>query len=116
MRIVAKPSALPQHCAVLPHKRRDPDGFIDTGNTLPMMNDQVYISASAVYAMAKKYGLPGKGELEAAQSELKTLRTKVSTLETALSKANSHLEAIHGLKARGWTESRKPGKKAKESV
>lgn len=71
----------PNACAVIPGRSKDPEGFIDTGNTAPGWDPYIYISATAVKEMARMLGMVPKEEVEGA---LATVEEAKADLETAL--------------------------------
>jgi hypothetical protein len=91
---------------MLSMKSEDPDGFIDTGLTPAVVDPRVYASVSVVREWARKLGMVDGSIVEG-------LERRVADLEAQLAEADNELNAIHILKARGYTPAKKPGRPAK---
>lgn len=102
MVIVQRPEVAPGHC-ILSLKSEDPEGFIDTLLTPAVVDPRVYASVSVVKEWARKLGMVDGDDLVA-------LERRVEDLEAQLAEADSELNAIHILKARGYTPAKKPGR------
>lgn len=116
MRFVPTAAVYPHRCAALPQiGANHPDGYIDTGSEmLPGGLDQrVQISVVAVREMARLIGWVPSEELEALQETVDRLAARVDELEGELSDAETVIDAVHVLKAKGYSAQRKPGPRAK---
>lgn len=102
MDIVARPEIAPGHCmATLTSE--DPKGFLDTLLTPAVVDPRVYLSVSWLEECARKLGFV-EGEV------CERLERRVADLEAQLAEVDRELDAIHVLKARGYTPARKPGR------
>lgn len=105
MDVVARPEMSPGHC-LLSLKSEDPEGFIDTGLSPACVDPRVYASVSVIKEWATKLGMVDSAAID-------RLERQITDLQAQLAEADDELNAIHILKARGYTAARKPGRPAK---
>lgn len=115
MRLIPNAPHAPYHCAVLPWKTSDPEGFIDTGNefeTFPVFNS--YVSVAAVREMAKIVGLPNEEEVQLLQAQVTALTERLQDAEERAERAESALDGIEGLTKADYVIRKKVGRPPKE--
>lgn len=105
VQIVDRPTMEPGHC-MLSLKSEDPLGFIDTGLTPAVVDPRVYASVSYVKELAGHLGMVDGADIDA-------LHAQIADLEAQLVEYDQELNAIHILKARGYSPSRRPGRPTK---
>jgi hypothetical protein len=105
----------PNRCAVVSFIGQDhPEGFIDCDTEF--WGEHVYVSVVAVKEMAKLIGLPTKQEYNDARRRGDDMARHVEELEARCEALAGQLEAVHTLKAAGYSSQRKPGRKPAEKV
>lgn len=110
LRIIERPLLPPGRC-VVSLSDEDPQGFIDTGLTLPEIDPRVIVSVSWVKTTAKKLGLvepDGDADNDALFRENQRLREENAGL-------NRELEAIDVIESRGFTARKKAGRPRKKA-
>lgn len=105
--------APPHRCAVLPHRHKDPDGFIDTGVTLEGWNDRVYVSAEAVRTMGRMFGFPSVEEAAGLAERNAALEARVAELEAELVGLRKFKESLAGVVPHGFKVVKRGGRPPK---
>jgi len=109
LRIIERPLLPPGRC-VVSLSDEDPQGFIDTGLTLPELDPRVIVSVTWVKTTAKKLGLvepDGDASHDEMYRELNLLREENAQL-------NKQLEAIDMLEGAGFTARKRRGRPPKK--
>ena len=109
LRIIERPLLPPGRC-VVSLSDEDPQGFIDTGLTLPELDPRVIVSVTWVKTTAKKLGLvepDGDASHDEMYRELNLLREENAAL-------NKQLEAIDMLEGAGFTARKRRGRPPKK--
>ena len=109
LRIIERPVLPPGRC-VVSLSDEDPQGFIDTGLTLPELDPRVIVSVTWVKTTAKKLGLvepDGDASHDEMYRELNLLREENAQL-------NKQLEAIDMLEGAGFTARKRRGRPPKK--
>ena len=109
LRIIERPQLPPGRC-VVSLSDEDPQGFIDTGLTLPEIDPRVIVSVTWVKTTAKKLGLvepDGDADNDQLYRENQLLREQ-------LADADKRLEAIDLLEGAGFTARKKRGRPPKK--
>ena len=109
LRIIERPVLPPGRC-VVSLSDEDPQGFIDTGLTLPELDPRVIVSVTWVKTTAKKLGLvEPDGD---APADLLARRNR--ELEEENQALNKQLEAIDMLEGAGFTARKRRGRPPKK--
>ncbi len=115
MRYVRSAVRRPHRCAAIGFiGMNHAEGYIDTETEFE--GERVYISVVGVKEMAKIIGLPTRADYESLLKELDKASAELLDVQEALGDATSRLDAIHVLKAAGYSAQRKPGRKTAEKV
>lgn len=113
MLLVDEPVQYPACCAAS-LRSEDPEGFVDTTQTMSIGENRVYLSVSWLRDCAREVlGLVDPGEL---QDAISVADQRISDLEAELAQADRQLEAVHTLKKAGFSAQRKPGRKPNRAV
>jgi hypothetical protein len=97
----------PPHKCAATLRGEDREGWIDTGIELTGFDPHVYLSFAAIKTAARIVGFDDPAERDARIAELER---ENMDLRTQLAEADAELNAIHILKARGYTSAKKPGR------
>lgn len=93
MRLIEHPERPPGTCCVIPGRAQDPEGFIDTGNDMPIVEPHIYVSVAAVREMAREVGLPTAEEHADACAQRDELDARVAELERECNQLQTALDA-----------------------
>jgi hypothetical protein len=117
MHLVDRPTLLPGHC-IVNLSSEDPGGFIDTLNTVPVIDPRVYVSRQAVIDMGRMFGFPDPAEVDELRRANKELASMVEDLKAQLAEADRYAEAAeYTLTATFGDKTKirhKPGRRPKE--
>lgn len=113
--IHGRPPKPPHHCALIPHRYDDPDGFFDAGSELPGFDNHVYVSAHAVKDCARELGWLSPDDAERLLEEVALARARVTECEQLLEQAAEfRRSAEYTLQRFGQKVQKKPGRKPKK--
>lgn len=111
MRVVPKLEFYPSHCVVFPQISHDPDGFVDTGNTLPYVEPRVGISLTACRALGEKAGMVSGDVHQKALDEVERLSDELALAHAELAETQAFQDAIDVIESKEFRARRKPGPK-----
>ena len=115
MRFVERLHIRPTHCLAIPFLGANhPKGYVDFGVELVGMDNHVAISVEAMQQAARdvpECALVSRDELTLVQTENDVLRREAEDLREQLKAADEELNAIHTIRARGYSVQKKPGRK-----
>lgn len=80
----------PGYCAIT-GRSEDPEGFIDTGNNIPVMDPRIFVSVSGAHRLAQEIGYePLQAQINAREQianqaeQIKALRARVADQEAQI--------------------------------
>lgn len=113
MQRVERPVFPPEACAVTA-RSSDPDGFVDTLNTLPTLAPRVYVSFQGVLVLMEAFGLDHPDVVRELREELERTTARLEDAERELEEADKVTAAVYTLKQNGFTAGKKPGRPPKQ--
>ena len=117
MRFVPKAEARPHFCVVYPHLgASQTEGYVDTGNTVTILDGRPYVSVVAVREMCRLLGWPTPEQHAEVVAERDTLERDLALAREQLAEADEELGAIHILKGKGYKPAKRPGRPPKAAA
>lgn len=114
MRFVESATQRPHTCIFYPQLGGNhPEGFIESNS---LIDDYFtpYVSLVALRELAEKIpqaGLCRRDDLTLAQAENEALKRELEDVRAQMAEYDKELDAIHTLRARGYSAQKKPGRK-----
>jgi hypothetical protein len=116
MRIVERPYAKPNHCALLPYVGQAKVGerWFTNATFLHGPEDQVYVCESAVKECARMIGWHPPGEIRARDRQIAQLAADLAAAETRGAELQQRWDAVDVIESEGFRARKKPGRPLKE--
>lgn len=107
----------PNRCAFIPFLgSHHPGGYFDFGTEIMVFDGHVYCSVIAAEQMATLMGWVPSGDVALSNTKVVEQHERIAELEAERDDLRTQLEAVHTLRAAGYTPSKKPGRPPKEKV
>lgn len=101
MHFVPRPEFHPGYCAVT-GRSDDPNGFIDTGNTLQVIDPRIFVSVEGVKTLARMIDWTPPEDVEQLEGRIAELESDNEHLQTENEKAREVYASIERLENVGF--------------